>query len=46
MVPSMWPDELGIELAGAHGGAVALAHGGRPVQVTGVADGARARSVR
>jgi hypothetical protein len=44
--PSMWPDELGIELAGAHGGAAALAHGGRSVQATVVADEARARLVR
>jgi hypothetical protein len=46
VVPSMWPDDLGIELAGAHGRVAALVHGGRPVQATVVADGAHARSVR
>jgi hypothetical protein len=34
----MWPDELGIELAGAHGRAAVRSHGGRSVQATVVAD--------
>jgi hypothetical protein len=42
----MWPDELGIELADAHGRAVALAHSGRPVQAMVVAEGAHAISMR
>jgi hypothetical protein len=46
MVPKTWPDELGIELAGVHGGTAALAHGGRLAQATVVAKKACASSAR
>jgi hypothetical protein len=46
VVPKMRPDELGIELAGMHGGMVALAYGGRWEQATVVAKKARASSAR
>jgi hypothetical protein len=46
VVPKMWPDELDIELADMHGGAAALAHGGRPEQATVAANEARTSSMR
>jgi hypothetical protein len=46
VVPKTWSDELGIELTGMHGGAMALAHGGRPKQAMMVANEARASSAR
>jgi hypothetical protein len=46
VVPKTRSNELGIELTGMHGGAMALAHGGRPKQATMVANEARASSAR
>jgi hypothetical protein len=46
VVPKTWPNEIGVELIGAHGGATVLAQGGWPKQASTAATRACASSAR